>query len=55
MDKKRTFGIRLAELFLRLHARLPLAYHYGLGRFVTWLVSDEGQACVAQAGYVPLR
>ena len=24
-------------------------------RFVNWLVSDEGQACVAQAGYVPLR
>ena len=24
-------------------------------RFVDWLVSDEGQACVAQAGYVPLR
>ena len=24
-------------------------------RFVDWMVSDEGQACVAQAGYVPLR
>ena len=24
-------------------------------RFVDWLVSDAGQACVAQAGYVPLR
>ncbi len=24
-------------------------------RFADWLVSDEGQACVAQAGYVPLR
>ncbi len=24
-------------------------------RFVRWLVSDAGQACVAQAGYVPLR
>ncbi len=24
-------------------------------RFAEWLVSDEGQACVAQAGYVPLR
>ena len=24
-------------------------------RFVNWLTSDEGQACVAQAGYVPLR
>ena len=24
-------------------------------RFVNWLVSDEGQACVAQAGYVTLR
>ncbi|MBQ8072493.1 MAG: substrate-binding domain-containing protein [Clostridia bacterium] len=24
-------------------------------RFVNWLVSDEGQACVAQAGYVPLH
>ena len=23
--------------------------------FVDWMVSDEGQACVAQAGYVPLR
>ena len=24
-------------------------------RFTDWLISDEGQACVAQAGYVPLR
>ena len=24
-------------------------------RFVDWLTSDAGQACVAQAGYVPLR
>ena len=24
-------------------------------RFTDWLVSDEGQGCVAQAGYVPLR
>ena len=24
-------------------------------RFVDWLVSPEGQACVAQAGYVPLK
>ena len=24
-------------------------------RFVNWLVSDEGQRCVAQAGYIPLR
>lgn len=24
-------------------------------RFVNWMVSDEGQACIAQAGYVPLR
>ncbi len=23
--------------------------------FVDWLISDEGQACIAQAGYVPLR
>lgn len=23
--------------------------------FTQWLVSDEGQACIAQAGYVPLR
>ncbi len=23
--------------------------------FADWLVSDEGQACIAQAGYVPLR
>ena len=23
--------------------------------FTDWLVSDEGQACIAQAGYVPLR
>ncbi len=24
------------------------------GRFQQWLLSDEGQACIAQAGYVPL-
>ncbi len=24
-------------------------------RFTRWLVSDEGQRCVAQAGYIPLR
>ncbi len=24
-------------------------------RFADWLISDEGQACIAQAGYVPLR
>ncbi len=24
-------------------------------KFVEWMVSDEGQACVRQAGYVPLR
>jgi KDO2-lipid IV(A) lauroyltransferase len=40
MDKRRSFGVRVAEFFFRLHARLPLRYHYGLGRFVTWLVRD---------------
>jgi phosphate transport system substrate-binding protein len=25
------------------------------GRFVDWILSDEGQQCVAQAGYIPLR
>ena len=40
MDKKRTFGVRVMELFMGLHARLPLAYHYAWGRFVTWLVRD---------------
>ena len=40
MDKKRTFGVRLTEFFLRFHARLPLSYHYAWGRFVTWLVRD---------------
>ena len=25
------------------------------GRFQAWLLTDEGQACIAQAGYVPLR
>ena len=25
---------------LRLHARLPLGYHYAWGRFITWLVRD---------------
>lgn len=24
-------------------------------KFVNWMISDEGQACVKQAGYVPLR
>ena len=40
MEKKRTFGVRLAEFFMRLRARLPLRYHYAWGRFVTWLVRD---------------
>ena len=40
MDKKRTFGARVLGSFLRLRARLPLAYHYAWGRFVTWLVRD---------------
>ena len=40
MDNKRTFGVRVMESFLRLHARLPLAYHYAWGRFITWLVRD---------------
>ena len=35
MDKKRTFGARVLGSFLRLRARLPLAYHYAWGRFVT--------------------
>lgn len=40
MDKKRTFGVRLMELFLRLRGRLPLSYHYRWGRLLTWLVRD---------------
>ena len=40
MDKKRSFGVRAMESFLRLHARLPLGYHYAWGRFITWLVRD---------------
>ena len=40
MEKKRTFGVRLTEFLFRLHARLPLGYHYAWGRFVTWLVRD---------------
>ena len=40
MDKKRTIGVRLAEAFLRLHARMPLAYHYRLGRIAAWLARD---------------
>ena len=40
MEKKRTFGVRLAEGLFRLHARLPLTYHYRLARFATWLVED---------------
>jgi len=40
MDSKRTFGVRVMEGFLRLHARLPLRYHYGLGRAAAWLVRD---------------
>ena len=40
MDKKRTFGVRLVEAVLRLHARMPLAYHYSLGRLAAWLVRD---------------
>ena len=40
MDRKRTFGVRLVEFFMRLHARLPLRYHYAWGRFASWLVGD---------------
>ena len=40
MEKKRTFGVRLMEFFLRLHARLPLGYHYAWGRFVSWLAGS---------------
>jgi phosphate transport system substrate-binding protein len=25
------------------------------GRFLKWMLSDEGQACIAQAGYVSIR
>ena len=25
------------------------------GRFLNWMLSDEGQKCIAQAGYVPLK
>ncbi|MGI6004450.1 MAG: PstS family phosphate ABC transporter substrate-binding protein [Christensenellales bacterium] len=25
------------------------------GKFLRWMLSDEGQACIGQAGYVPLR
>lgn len=25
------------------------------GKFLDWILSEEGQACVAQAGYIPLR
>ena len=27
----------------------------GKERFVNWMISDDGQACIKQAGYVPLR
>ena len=40
MEGERTFGVRLTEFFMRLHARMPLGYHYAWGRFVTWLVRD---------------
>ena len=40
MEGKRTFGVRLTEFFMRIHARMPLGYHYAWGRFVTWLVRD---------------
>ena len=40
MDKRRTLGVRLVEGLMRLHARMPLGYHYRLGRFATWLVRD---------------
>ena len=40
MDKKRTFGARMMGFFLGLRGRLPLAYHYAWGRFITWLVRD---------------
>jgi phosphate transport system substrate-binding protein len=25
------------------------------GRFLNWMLSDEGQACISQAGYVSLK
>ena len=40
MEKKRTFGVRLVEGWMRLHARLPLSCHYRLARLVAWLVGD---------------
>ena len=40
MKMIRTLGVRLMEVFLRFHARLPLRYHYALGRFAAWLVRD---------------
>ena len=40
MKRKRSIGVRVMEGFLRLHARLPLRYHYGLGKFASRLVRD---------------
>jgi len=40
MKRKWNLGVWIAEAFLRFHARLPLRYHYALGRFAAFLVRD---------------
>ena len=40
MEKERTAGIRLVEGLMRLLSRLPLDFHYGCARFLSWMVGD---------------
>ena len=40
MEKERTAGIRLVEGLMHLLSRLPLDFHYGCARFLSWMVGD---------------
>lgn len=39
-QEKRTIGVVLVEALLGLLARLPLGFHLGFGRFLSWLLRD---------------
>lgn len=40
MEKKRSLGTRIVGGLLRLHGRLPLAYHHALAKCIAWLLKD---------------
>ena len=39
-QEKRSIGAVLVEALLGLFARLPLKFHLGFGRFLSWLMRD---------------